>query len=65
MLRQASTILAIRAARAGLHEFTNEVGKFVLAVQLAPFELPFAQFRELAVELVVRQFDDGCRCGGL
>jgi len=29
MLRQASTILAIRAARAGLHEFTKEVGKFV------------------------------------
>jgi secondary thiamine-phosphate synthase enzyme len=29
MFRQASTILAIRAARAGLHEFTKEVGKFV------------------------------------
>jgi len=29
MLRQASTILPIRASRAGLHEFTNEVLDFV------------------------------------
>lgn len=29
MLRQASTILAIRADRAGLHEFTNKVRAFV------------------------------------
>jgi len=29
MLRQASTILPIRASRAGLHEFTNDVRQFV------------------------------------
>jgi len=29
MLRQASTILSIRASRAGLHEFTNKVREFV------------------------------------
>jgi len=29
MLRQASTILSIRASRAGLHEFTNSVRDFV------------------------------------
>ena len=29
MLRQASTILAIRAERRGLHEFTNSVREFV------------------------------------
>ena len=29
MIRQASTILPIRASRAGLHEFTNEVLDFV------------------------------------
>jgi secondary thiamine-phosphate synthase enzyme len=29
MLRQAATILAIRAPRAGLHEFTNDVVEFV------------------------------------
>ncbi len=29
MLRQASTILPIRASRAGLHEFTDDVRKFV------------------------------------
>jgi secondary thiamine-phosphate synthase enzyme len=29
MLRQASTILPIRASRAGLHEFTNDVCRFV------------------------------------
>ena len=29
MLRQASTILPIRASRAGLHEFTNNVRRFV------------------------------------
>src|SRR5919107_2717289 len=29
MLRQASTILPIRASRAGLHEFTNDVRRFV------------------------------------
>lgn len=31
MLRQASTILSIRASRAGLHEFTNSVHDFVAA----------------------------------
>jgi secondary thiamine-phosphate synthase enzyme len=29
MLRQASTTLAIRASRRGLHEFTNQVSEFV------------------------------------
>lgn len=29
MLRQASTVLTIRASRAGLHEFTNRVRDFV------------------------------------
>ena len=29
MLRQARTILSIRASRAGLHEFTNDVAQFV------------------------------------
>jgi secondary thiamine-phosphate synthase enzyme len=29
MLRQASTILSIRASRAGLHEFTDNVAQFV------------------------------------
>lgn len=29
MLRQASTMLAIRASRSGLHEFTNDVRQFV------------------------------------
>lgn len=31
MLRQTSTVLAIRAARPGLHEFTNSVHEFVCA----------------------------------
>src|SRR5215831_1243177 len=29
MLRQSSTTLSIRASRPGLHEFTNEVSRFV------------------------------------
>ena len=29
MLRQASTILSIRASRTGLHEFTNKVREFI------------------------------------
>ena len=29
MLRQSSTVLPIRASRAGLHEFTNDVRQFI------------------------------------
>ena len=35
MLRQSSTILSIRAARQGLHEFTDQVSAFVAASGIA------------------------------
>jgi secondary thiamine-phosphate synthase enzyme len=35
MLRQSSTILPIRASRAGLHEFTNDVRRFVSGTDIA------------------------------